>query len=220
MNRAPNFNRLARIYRWLEWFTFGPLLARCRFTFLDDLRTCRNALVLGDGDGRFTARLLAENPNVLVDAVDASDAMLRALQRNAGANAARVRTHLADAREWNPTNAPYDLVATHFFLDCLSTAEVAALAERLRTCITPQAQWVISDFAIPDGAFGRLFAQPLIAALYTAFRILTGLGQSSLPDYCKALRDARFTLVQHRTIFGGLLVSELWVTNEARPPLR
>ena len=210
MNRAPNFNRLARIYRWLELFTFGPMLARCRLAFLEDLRTRRNALVLGDGDGRFTARLLAENPGVLIDAVDASHAMLRALVRNAGANADRVRTHQADIREFEPANPPYDFVATHFFLDCLSTREVAALAHRLRGLVTPQAYWVVSEFAIPKSWFGKRIARPMVALLYRAFRLLTGLKQSSLPDHRNALTEAGFQLVRQHNTFGGLLIGEIW----------
>ncbi len=30
MNPPPNFNPLARLYRWMEYFTFGPLLSRTR----------------------------------------------------------------------------------------------------------------------------------------------------------------------------------------------
>ena len=62
MTGPANFDRLARIYRWMELVTFGPLLGRCRYRFLEQLCNCRTALLLGDGDGRFAARLLAANP--------------------------------------------------------------------------------------------------------------------------------------------------------------
>ena len=67
-----NFDRIARPYRWLEYLSLGRALERCRFHFLPRLRDCRRALVLGDGDGRFTAKLLDANPSVQVDAVDIS----------------------------------------------------------------------------------------------------------------------------------------------------
>ena len=76
MPAAPNFNHLARIYRWLEYLTFGPFLWRCRVHFLPQLSDCRSALVLGDGDGRFTARLLRENPHLRVMAIDGSPGMI------------------------------------------------------------------------------------------------------------------------------------------------
>ena len=161
-NLPPNFDRIARIYRWMESATFGRSLWNCRCRFLDELRDCRSALVLGDGDGRFTARLLKANPNVQVDAVDASKAMLRELRRNAGVLNDRVRMHQADARRWQPGNSHYDLIVSHFFLDCLTTDEVAALAARLRPCTSTQTKWVVSEFAIPKNWFGRLVAWPLV----------------------------------------------------------
>lgn len=212
-----NFDRLARVYRSMELATFGPWLMRCRCAFLGELRTCRNALVLGDGDGRFTARLLRDNSTVAVWAVDASRAMLQALVRNAAAHRRRVRIHQADARQFQSVNLPCDrcdLIVTHFFLDCLTTAEVALLAQRLRGCVTPGARWVVSEFAIPENWFGRLVAQPLIAALYGAFRLLTGLRAGRLPNHRKALTQQGFRLTRERSWLGGLLVSELW---EIRP---
>ena len=76
---AANFDPIAKPYRWMEYLTFVRSLERCRNHFVPQLRQCSNALVLGDGDGRFTARLLRVNAGVVMDAIDASAAMLRAL---------------------------------------------------------------------------------------------------------------------------------------------
>jgi SAM-dependent methyltransferase len=212
--QAPNFDRLAKHYRWMELITFGPLLARCRTAFLPELATAYRALVVGDGDGRFTAELLRVNAQVQIDAVDLSPAMLDALLRRAGVNACRVCAHRADARDWKLENPPYDLVATHFFLDCLTTEECYELAARLRGRISPSAAWIVSEFAVPEGWFGRLVAAPLVWLLYQVFGVLTGLRIRRLPDYRVALRDAGFAVTLRRTRLGGLLVSEMW-TREA-----
>ena len=60
----PNFDLIARPYRWLEYLTFGPTLQQTRLHYLPALLHSRNALVLGDGDGRFIAALLAANPTI------------------------------------------------------------------------------------------------------------------------------------------------------------
>jgi SAM-dependent methyltransferase len=214
MNAAPNFNRLARLYRWMEFFSFGPWLALTRRTYIARLDRARRALVLGDGDGRFTARLLRANPAVLIDAVDASAAMLRALMRRAGPDADRLQAHLADLRSWeipaSIAQPPCDLIATHFFLDCLTTEEVRLLAGMLRSAVCPSALWVVSEFAVPEGWFGRWIARPLVAALYASFGWLTGLDVHSLPNHPAALREAGFVLVERRSRLGGLLIAELW----------
>jgi SAM-dependent methyltransferase len=218
MSAPPNFNRLARIYRWMELASFGPWLWWCRCTFLDSLTECRRALIIGDGDGRFTARLLRANPAVQIDAVDASTAMLASLLRRAGSDTSRVRTFCADARQWQPANPPYDLIVTHFFLDCLTTEEIQSLAATVRKAVSPQALWLVSEFAIPAGWFGRLVARPLVWCLYWAFGHLTGLTVRKLPDHRGPLRQSGFALQKHRTQLGGLLVSELWSANAASKP--
>jgi len=215
MNLPPNFNRLAPVYRWMEYLSFGPWLNRIRCAFLADLRDCRRALVIGDGDGRFTERLLRANPTIQIDAVDASAAMLNSLLRRAGRNATRVQTHLADARQWQPPAHPYDLIVTHFYLDCLTTEEVQSLANQLHAAVSPSALWLVSEFAIPPNLFGHLVARPLVGALYLAFGWLTGLAVRTLPDHRTALAASGFTLVQHRALLWGLLTGELW---SAQPP--
>jgi hypothetical protein len=214
MNKPSDFNRLARLYRWMEWATFGPCLGWCRRAYLAELSACRHAVVLGDGDGRFTSRLLSTNSLIQIDAVDASSAMLRALVRRAGHQSARIRTHHADARSWRPAptpeNQPIDLITTHFFLDCLITSEVHSLATRLRRLESPSALWLVSEFAIPPTWFGRLVARPLVSGLYLAFAWLTGLTVRTLPDHSAALRQSGFCLQKRRTWLGGLLTSELW----------
>jgi SAM-dependent methyltransferase len=210
-SQTPNFSPLAPLYRWMEWLTFGPFLHRARCAFLGELTTIQNALILGDGDGRFTAALLRTNPVVEIDAVDASPAMLRALARRAGPNANRVRTCTADARAFQPQSAKlYDLVVTHFFLDCLTTGEVERLAKTLHRNLAPNAIWLLSDFAVPTNLYGRVFARPLVSLLYRAFGLLTGLRIRHLPNHPSALATNGFALRARRTLLGGLLIAEKW----------
>lgn len=219
---APNFDRLAQVYRWMEAISFGPYLWRCRTAFLPDLHSAARALIFGDGDGRFTAELLRANVQVRVDAVDISRAMLRELVRRAGSSAGRVRTFAADARTWSYDSVPgtqsYDLVVTHFFLDCLAPSEIECLARRIRPVLQPGARWIISEFAVPQGVYGRWIAKPLVAFLYFVFRLLTGLGIQSLPDHADALERAGFRLQRRRLLLGGLLAAEEWVLQEGTNP--
>jgi SAM-dependent methyltransferase len=227
MGEPPNFNRIARPYRWMEWFSFGPCLALTRETFLTRTAHARRALVIGDGDGRFTARLLRTNLAVEVDAVDSSSAMLQELRRRAGPHVGRVRVHLADARTWQAPapilirsgDQPYDLIATHFFLDCLTEPEIRSLAARISNAAAPSALWLVSEFAIAAGWFGRLIARPLVCLLYLCFGLLTGLAARSLPDYASALRGAGFTQVERKSRLGGLLVGEIWCNRAPSPTL-
>lgn len=209
--QPPDFDPLARIYRWMEWLSFGPWLWRCRTTFLNRLKHGERALLIGDGDGRFATSVLRMNRTVLIDAVDASQAMLDELTRRAGPDAPRVKAHQADARLWQPTGGTaYDLVATQFFLDCLTTKEVRQLVETLRPSLAPGAIWIVSEFAVPNGHYRRIAANAIISGLYAAFGLLTALTVRKLPDHQSALLDSGFELREQRDFLGGLLVSQLW----------
>lgn len=223
LDPAPDFDPLAHLYRWLEWITFGPWLGWCRTRFLGELIRSRRALVLGDGDGRFTARLLAANPAVTVSTVDASAAMLRLQTRRAGTHAARVERRKIDARCWRPGPSasdrrfgpPYDLIVSHFFLDCLTTGEVHALAASVRRSVSSRAVWVVSEFAISPGRMGRWLARPLIGFIYWVFGRLTGLRVRRLPNHARALGRAGFVLQKRHLWLGGLLASELWIAGRS-----
>ncbi|MBB5337952.1 class I SAM-dependent methyltransferase [Tunturiibacter gelidoferens] len=215
----PNFDLIARPYRWLEYITLGRALEDCRLHYLPSLLKRKQALVLGDGDGRFLAQLLAENPHLRADAIDTSAAMLLLLRKRCeglAPNAStRLKTHQANALTC-PLDGPYDLIVTHFFLDCLTQPDLENLVNRIAPTLAPKALWLVSDFHIPSGPM-RLPAKVLVRTLYLAFRILTGLRTARLPDHATSLQQAGLTRIAHRHRLAGILVTELWQFNPATP---
>jgi SAM-dependent methyltransferase len=207
---TPDFDTIARPYRWLEYLSFGPMVERCRYHRLPELAGAQRALVLGDGDGRFLARLVSQNPQIRADVVDLSPAMLRLLTDRVAkvGGEDRITQHCVDAREFTPSG-DYDLVVTHFFLDCFTTAEVHDLTARIRRHLPPGARWVVSEFAIPRGPLSIL-ARLIVRSLYAAFRLLTGLKTHRLPDYAAALRSCSLALVSRHHWLLGVMVSEIW----------
>jgi SAM-dependent methyltransferase len=208
-----NFDRIARPYRWLEYFSFGPWLSRCRRTQLVHLTQARHALILGDGDGRFLAQLLGANPTLTVDVVDSSPAMLRLLEHRTHSSRQRVRLHTADALQWipaTPTIEPYDLIVSHFFLDCFFPAELEQLLDHVLPHALPGAQWVISEFVIPLEPFLAFLSRGLVGLLYRMFALFTGLRVRELPDYATAFRRRGLLLNDDHRYLAGLLCSQLW----------
>jgi SAM-dependent methyltransferase len=216
-----NFDRVARFYRWIEYLSFGKALEHCRNHFLPQLTHCHAALVLGDGDGRFLIRLLSTNPAVHADAVDASSAMLRLLTQRAQSivpnSNERLHTYQTDALLFAPSRS-YDLIVTHFFLDCLAQSELNALAQRLAQHTTQQTLWLVSEFRIPEGRM-HWPARAIVRVLYLAFRLLTGLHTSRLPDHAAALTAAGFHRQAQHLSVAGLLVTELWTYTTTGPAL-
>jgi SAM-dependent methyltransferase len=207
-----NFDRIARVYRWLEYATFGTILETCRFHSLRHVGHARRALVVGDGDGRFLARMLTENPNLTADALDGSPRMAKMLRDLAERERVgdRVRTHVVDARDMQIPGGPYDLLVTHFFLDCLTEQECRDLLEKVSPQLMPDARWLISEFAVPPDGWTNFAGRMLVSALYTGFRWITNLQVRRLPDYAAVASGFGFALQYRRKFLGGLLVSEVW----------
>lgn len=214
-NAAPmNCDCIAPYYEILERLTFGRLLERSRFAFLAEAAAAERAILCGDGDGRFLAALLRNNARVLVDFVDLSAGMIALAQRRVASMGQtylqRVKFFASDVRDFEPTRTSYDLIATHFFLDCFSEAEIAGIVARLAAWSAPKAQWIVSDFREAQTALGRIWTRALIRGLYAAFRWTTNLRVTRLPNYAAALARRDLCLRKHELRFGGLLCSSLW----------
>jgi ubiquinone/menaquinone biosynthesis C-methylase UbiE len=205
-----NCDKIARAYRWLEYIAFGRALQRRRFCFLADAVGSRRALLLGDGDGRFLARL-APLSQACIDYVDVSGRMLDLARREvlkicAGARCIAYRQ--ADARTLPLPAAEYDLIVTHFFLDCFNERDLECLIARTARAAQPGAQWIVSEFRRPP------WATPLLSALYLFFRVTTGLTTRRLMDHRPMLAKHGFRLKREETSRLGLLASELWVNSQ------
>ena len=194
-----NCDRIARWYRWIEYAGFGRALERRREAFLSDVADARRVLALGDGDGRALAALLAAAPHACVDYIDVSARMLDLARARAGAK--RVHYRCEDARTAPLPATEYDLIVTHFFLDCFDETDLEPLIARLADAATPQARWLISEFR------GNGW---LVRALYFFFRLTTGLRTRRLVDHHPLLKRRGFRLVRCEDAWRGLLASELW----------
>lgn len=206
-----NADPIAAFYRWIEYAAFGKALERRRFAFLSRAAHARRVLILGEGDGRFLVRFLAVNDAAQVDVVEASAAMLALARGRLPAPAARrVRFHHQDA-----LNAPlpadsYDLIVTHFFLDCFAADDAARLIARLAAALLPGGAWIVSEFEEPPGRVARLHARLWLSVMYTFFRFTTGLTAGKLPPYAALLSRAGLIREEQQQARWGLMVSQLW----------
>jgi hypothetical protein len=124
-------------------------------------------------------------------------------------NHQRVCLHHSNALTWNPTGT-YDLIVSHFFLDCFFPDQLEQLFDSVLPHARPGAQWVISEFAIPRTRFTAYIARAIIAGLYRAFAWTTGLSVRALPDYSTSLLRRGWSPIQDRRYLAGLLCSQLW----------
>lgn len=209
-----NFDRVAPFYRALETIAFGNALQRARTRWLRDMAEPGRALILGEGDGRFICELLDVHPALEIDCVDASARMLNLVEERLKTKLAvirnRVRLMQRDIRTWTPEGS-YDLIVTHFVLDCFGPGEIGTVVKKLARVATADATWLLADFAVPESAFARMHARISLRAMYAFFRLTTGLQTSELVDPTGDLSAQGFVCRWREMSRLGMLKSEMWL---------
>jgi hypothetical protein len=208
-----NFDALARHYYRMEVFFAGRLMQRSRVAFIGQARHCRHALLVGEGPGRFLAELLSANAHISVTCVEGSARMIQQarshlLRRHL--DGGRVTFVHQDALAWSPPPGVFDLLATHYFLDCFRSDQLAGLAGRLACGATSSATWLLADFRVPIDGWRRLRAAFIVELLYAFFRHTTGIPALRLTPPDDYLDAAGFRLMLRREWDLGLVHSDLW----------
>jgi ubiquinone/menaquinone biosynthesis C-methylase UbiE len=170
---------------------------------LTDVADAKRILVLGEGDGRFLVRLVQQNQSASIDYVDVSGRMLELARARCQSD--RVTFHHSDALDLRLPDQQYDLICTHFFLDCLNEKDAERLVRRMTQACAPSARWLISEFREPGS-----WARAIVRALYFFFRWTTGLKTQQLIDHRQLLVNSGWEIARIQTARAGLLVSELW----------
>lgn len=207
-----NCDRIARWYRWLEYAAFGRQLERCRNYFVNETSDASRVLMLGEGDGRFL-QAFTMNTHAYIDYVDASAAMLALARRRVtrvGGRTATVRLLQSDVLKTPLPDCAYNLVVTHFFLDCFADPEIDRIVRSVSSVMSADARWLVSEFRQPARGVCKFLAPCLLHIVYLFFRWTTGLRVHSLPAYGSALRSHGFLLERQQTFLKGLLVAQLW----------
>ena len=207
-----SFDHLAPHYRWLEAILAGGLLQRCRTHWLRETRGAKRVLLAGEGNGRMLAACAKALPVAEFTVLDQSTAMLAQARRRWHRTGGRqnVVFQQADLRNWQYAGEKFDLVVTNFFLDCFPPTELGQVVANLSSAAATSAQWLLTDFNLPESGWRRFRARWVLALAYQFFRLATGLaaGRITAPD--EALRAQGFVLRDRQHFNHGLLQSDLW----------
>ncbi len=209
-----SFDRLAPHYRWMEWVLAGDKLQQCRTAFLRSIPTPERVLLLGEGNGRCLVELVRAYPAAKFTCVDSSERMLQCaeerLKRKAVPSAC-VEFIRVDIHDWSPPRAKFDLVITHFFLDCFTATQLAQLVPRIAESSAPNARWLLADFCEPQSGVAKMRARWILRVMYWFFQRMTRLPASRLTPPDSFLQQGGFVLRERRVHEWGLLHSDLWV---------
>ncbi len=208
-----SFDRLAPHYHWIEWLFAGEKLQRCRSACLPLIPAPRRVLLIGEGHGRSLVALLRAFSEAEFTCVDASARMLDCARTRIEAHGLSDRAvefvH-SDIRDWRAPARRFDLLVTHFFLDCFRADQLAEVVRSLAVTAVPGARWLLADFRVPVAGFGKWRARVILWSLYLFFRRTTRLPASHLTPPDGFLQQCGFVLRARRLFEWGLLHSDVW----------
>ncbi len=213
-----SFDRVAPHYRWLETVVFGNQLQLARLAFLKEIEAPRRVLIVGEGNGRFLVEFVRAHPAATVDCIEASACMI-ALARKC-VKGAQVRFIHSDLSEIDLLDAHYDLIITHFFLDCFGEKTLPSVIRKLAGAATFEARWLIADFHPPLHGWRRWRAQALIGIMYLFFRVGAGIEARRLVDYHPLLELHGFARFRELIAHNEMIRSELWRRLDKAPALQ
>jgi len=213
-----SFDPLARHYRWMEFVLAGGKLQRCRTAFLHRVTEAQRVLIAGEGNGRFLVECRRQLPSANVTVLDSSAGMLNAARRRLAAarlDARNLDFLHTDVRRWTPPKAAYDLIVTHFFLDCFPSGQLEEVVAALARSASRNAAWLLADFQVPAAGWRRQRARIIHALMYAFFRRATRLPARVLIPPAPVLERQGFSLGATQTSEWDLLHTDLWVRRES-----
>jgi ubiquinone/menaquinone biosynthesis C-methylase UbiE len=132
------------------------------------------------------------------------------IERELPDRADRVRFLHHDITSWPAPERHYDLIATHFVLDCFPESQLTGIVRKLSRAATDDASWLLADFRVPDNGIARLRARLWLTLMYGFFRLTTGISASELIDPAPFIQAEEFALARRHLFQSGMLKSELW----------
>lgn len=208
------FGRLTRLYQLLELIAFGNSLAQARRAFIQDLKTCRNILILGEGDGRFLLQLSKHNPTARIECIDLSAKMLNKtkerLKAHGKGNFDNLHFQQADIRDINLPEDTYDAVVTLFFLDCFNQNSSEQIISKTTRSLRSGGYWYWADFRQPVKGWKALRARIWLSLLYKFFRWQTNIEATCIVSTESILKRNQLTPLKSATRQTGLIRTTLF----------
>jgi ubiquinone/menaquinone biosynthesis C-methylase UbiE len=214
------FGSLTSLYQLLEIIAFGNSLAKARLAFIEDLKTSRRILILGEGDGRFLLQLRKQNPTARIECIDLSAKMLtKAKERlNTHGNQetlANLHFRQADIRDTTPSENPYDAVVTLFFLDCFNQKSSEQIISKIAQSLSFGGLWYWADFRQPVKGWKALRARIWLTILYKFFRWQTNIEATHIASTETILKQNQLTPLKSATRQAGLIRTTLFQKQKA-----
>lgn len=211
-----NFDFVASAYPLLEFASFGNALNEARDAFLRRTARAPHVLLIGEGNGRFLAKLLARKRGGSVTVIDSSPKMLRLLAKRIDGIRRYTELKLIDADFllWSGEQAAYDAVVTHFFLDLFRPESQLRAVRKIIEVAKPEALWVDVDYRVTKT---KVLHRLLDWLQYRFDEIFSGVEADRQYDPLDHIIASGWSVEQERPFCGGRVSAQ--ALRKARKPV-
>lgn len=215
----PGFDRVATLYPLLENIAYAKRLKPGREHHLSALRDCRHVLLLGEGNGRFLARLLERNPQANATVVELSPRMIHCARQALGSAQSRVRWHAGSALDAPLPAHAFDAVVTHYFFDLFPPAQQWQILRNTLPALRTGGLWQDTEFITGGGnALASCRNRAQLTLSYRFLGLLCDFPARALHCPAPLFRQAGLAL-RDETVLCGQTAARLWQkTTEAPLP--
>ena len=208
MKKNVDFSILSPIYDFLGSIVFFGALHRSQIYFLDQLKKPDRALIIGGGTGRFLVDLLKSEKVKNITYVDISAGMFAKAKKKVSALGKENQVEFICGGLEAVPDRQYDLICTHYFLDCFEEEELCLMLSKLRGLLSKEGEWHFTDFYLDESS--SFIKTKFVGFLYFFFRILCGLKVKKLPDFKKLFNGTELKGETEKYFFRGLLRTAIY----------
>jgi len=200
---AKGFDILTPFYDPLARLIIGKGIVASQCHFLQTLNTCSRILILGGGTGWLLDYLCRKDQPYEIDYIDISPEMLKAAQKRKF-----VRVNFITGTATDIPSNTYDGVITNFYLDMFHESEVQRIIMHIKSHLTNDARWVITDFVNKTSTHSIY-----LWWMYRFFRIVAKIQACQLPRWQAIMKDSGFERIASNKFSKGFISSEVYRLN-------
>lgn len=201
--KANNFNFIAPLYDRLAGLVFGGSLRQAQSVYLSQIDTRAKVLILGGGTGWLLEILLAQQPGVEVDYIEASEEMLKSAMKRM---ADQPGVNFIHGTEVDVASDGYGCIVTPFLLDVFEASRLNEVISGLKNALSPEGMWICTDFRNT----GIWWHRWLLWLMHRFFKLVSSLESSRLNDIDAALRSAGLEKQSEALFKRGLIFSAVY----------
>ena len=198
-----SYNGIAPFYDLLGDVVFFGALTRAQKAHLGLIPPRAKILIIGGGTGRILKNIRASNPESDITFVDASAEMLSRAKRRIPKDP---KLNFIHGRVDDiPSDAQYEVIMCHFFLDQFSNVEIRSLGGIIRRKLSGKGMLMVSDF-VADARWKRV----IIRGMYAAFAMAGAVKRKDFPEWERVLEEAGFSVNAKASLFADFIRSNCY----------